>query len=317
LPRDIVSDGYDQALDILASQVEMTIHEYPTGRECFTWVVPDKWTCREAWLETLDGERLFSYADNPLHVMSYSESVDQVVDRETLLKHLYTHPLLEDAIPFVFSYYKRRWGLACSRRLKEALQNDHYRVRIDSEFTQGSLKVGEVVLPGESEQCFVLCAHLCHPRLVNDGLSGVVAGLQVMQELVRRREKPRYTYRLVILPETIGSAAYLSHNQHLIPLMKGGVFLEMLALPYPHALQRSYQGDSEMDRCAEIILRDLDPESWSDDFLKVILNDERMFNAPGVRCPMVSVSRVRPKGHAEYPHLEYHSDFDCIERADF
>ena len=45
-----------------------------------------------------------------------------------------------------------------------------------------------------------------------------------------RRERPRYTYRLLLLPETIGSVAYLSHNEHLIPCMKGGLFLEMFGL---------------------------------------------------------------------------------------
>ena len=76
LPRDIVSDGYDAALHALSTQVPMTVHGYPTGTECWTWLVPEKWTCQEAWLETLDGRRLFSYEDNPLHVVSYSLPID-------------------------------------------------------------------------------------------------------------------------------------------------------------------------------------------------------------------------------------------------
>ena len=74
LPRHIVSDGYDTALQALSTQVPMVTHEYATGTECWTWLIPEKWTCREAWLETLDGRRLFSYQDNPLHVVSYSAS---------------------------------------------------------------------------------------------------------------------------------------------------------------------------------------------------------------------------------------------------
>ena len=45
LPRDLVSDGFDDALLALSKDVPMTIHEYPTGSECFTWIVPDEWTC--------------------------------------------------------------------------------------------------------------------------------------------------------------------------------------------------------------------------------------------------------------------------------
>ncbi len=70
LPRDIVSDGYDAALELLATQVPMTIHEYPTGTHCWTWIVPEKWTCEEAYLETINGETILSHADNPLHVVS-------------------------------------------------------------------------------------------------------------------------------------------------------------------------------------------------------------------------------------------------------
>src|SRR5581483_2622636 len=62
LPRDIVSDGYDAALQCLAAQVPMTIHEYPSGTECWSWIIPEKWKCNEAYLATLGGRRLFSYA---------------------------------------------------------------------------------------------------------------------------------------------------------------------------------------------------------------------------------------------------------------
>ena len=53
--------------------------------------------------------------------------------------------------------------------------------------------------------------------------------LKVMQELLRRPNL-RYTYRFLILPETIGSVAYLSHQRELIPKVIGGLFLEMLGI---------------------------------------------------------------------------------------
>jgi len=313
LPRDIVSDGYDGALRALSTQVPMAVHEYPTGTECWTWLVPEKWTCREAWLETLDGRRLFSYEDHPLHVVSYSLPVDREVSREELFEHLHIHPELSDAIPFVFKYYERDWGLCCSKKLKDSLRDDRYRVVIRSDFSYGTLKVGEVIVPGDSSETFVLCAHLCHTAMVNDDLSGVVVGLKVMQELLKRRNL-RYTYRFLILPETIGSVAYLSHHEELIPKMIGGLFLEMLGLENPHALQLSFAGDTEMDRCLSHALKESDPEGWTGPFRTVVGNDERQFNAPGVRVPMLSLSRVmkrKPGGWPYYP--EYHSSHDTPE----
>jgi aminopeptidase-like protein len=315
LPRDIVSDGYDEALYALSTQLPMEIHEYPTGTECWTWLVPEKWACNEAWLETMDGRRLFSYDQNPLHVASYSLPIDREVTREELFEHLHVHPELPDAIPFAFKYYERNWGLCCSRNLKESLNEDHYRVVINSEFSYGALKVGEVVVPGRSSKTFVLCAHLCHPAMVNDDLSGVVVGLKVMQKLAKRRDL-RYTYRFLILPETIGSIAYLSHHAELIPEMMGGVFLEMLGLDNPHALQLSFHGDSEADRCLIQTLKENDPAGWTGAFRTVVGNDERQFNAPGVRVPMLSLSRVMRSKTGKNPYYpEYHSSHDTPDLA--
>jgi len=315
LPRDIVSDGYDAALRALSTQVPMAIHEYPTGTECWTWLVPEKWTCHEAFLETTDGRRLFSYEDSPLHVVSYSLPINREVSREELFEHLHVHQGLPDAIPFVFKYYERDWGLCCSQRLKDSLRDDRYRVVIRSDFSYGTLKVGEVIVPGKSSETFVLCAHLCHPAMVNDDLSGVVVGLMVMKELLKRPTQ-RYTYRFLILPETIGSVAYLSHQEELIPKMTGGLFLEMLGLENPHALQLSFAGDTEVDRCLSQVLKESDPLGWTGPFRTVVGNDERQFNAPGVRVPMLSLSRVMQGKSGSWPYYpEYHSSQDTPELA--
>ena len=315
LPRDIVSDGYDTALQALATQVPMQIHEYPTGTECLTWLVPEKWSCRDARLETTDGRVIFSYRDNPLHCVSYSLPFDGIVTREDLFQHLHTHPLLDDAIPFIFKYYERDWGLCCSKDLKDSLTNETYGVFIDSEFSFGSLKVGECIVHGESDQTFVLCAHLCHPAMVNDDLSGVVVGIQVMQELLKR-PKPRYTYRFIILPETIGSVAYLSDHLQLVPKMVGGLFLEMLGLDNPHALQLSFRGDTEVDRCLSTVLKSSSADAWIGAFRTVVGNDERQFNAPGIRVPMLSLSRVLRERTNGWPYFpEYHSSHDTPELA--
>lgn len=315
LPRDIVSDGYDAALNALSTQLPMQIHEYPAGTECWTWLIPEKWTCRDARLESLDGRTLFSYRDHPLHVVSYSLPIDRIVSRDELFQHLHTHPRLDDAIPFIFKYYERDWGLCCSKNLKSSLTDDNYRVVIDSEFSFGALKVGECIARGSSDRTFVLCAHLCHPGMVNDDLTGVVVGMQVMQQLLKRSDL-RYTYRFLILPETIGSIAWLSHNQPLIPQMAGGLFLEMLGLDNPHALQLSFRGDTEIDRCLSRVLTDSSPDAWIGAFRTVVGNDERQFNAPGVRVPMLSLSRVMREKSQGWPYYpQYHSSHDTPDLA--
>jgi len=310
LKRDLVSDGYDTALNRLAQEVPMTIHEYPTGTPCWTWKVPEKWTCDEAYLETLAGERIIDVKNHPLHVVSYSLPFEGVVKREELLPHLHTHQRLPDAIPFVYKYYDRDWGLCLPQTLKNTINDEAYKVVIRTRFENGSLKVGEVVVPGESDRCFILAAHLCHPAMVNDDLSGCVVGLDVARALLQG-PKPFYTYRLLILPETIGSVAYLSHHEELIPKMNGGLFLEMLGADIPHILQHSFMVESQVDKCFAAVLADSDPPIVRKPYREVIGNDERQFNAPGVRVPMLSLSRcIHPSTAPNYPFYEYHSSLD-------
>ncbi len=312
LKRDLISDDFDRALYRLAREVPMQIHEYPTGTRCWTWRIPEKWTCSEAYLETLDGQRLLDYANHPLHVVSYSLPFEGIVSREELLAHLHVHPTLPDALPFVFKYYERDWGLCATQTLRSSLEDARYRVVIRTSFEPGSLKVGEVTIPGESAETFMLVAHLCHPAMVNDDLTGVVTGLQAAHALLERSQQ-FFTYRLLILPETIGSVAYLSANEHLIPDMVGGLFLEMLGNESPHALQESFFPDSQCDRTLKTSLRGLDTQSYTAPYRMVINNDERQFNAPGVRVPMLSLSRVEPPGSPTRPYREYHSSFDTPE----
>jgi aminopeptidase-like protein/aminoglycoside N3'-acetyltransferase len=314
LPRHLISDGYDAALAALGRVVPMTVHEFPSGQEAWTWIVPEKWTCREAHLERTNGERLFSTADHPLHVVSYSLPFEGEVTREELLAHLHVHPRLPDSIPFIFKYYEKDWGLCCTERQRERLTDERYRVVIRSEFSYGTLKVGEVVVPGRTDDCIVLCAHLCHPAMVNDDLSGVVVGVDAMRALLQRRDL-RYTYRLLIVPETIGSIAYLAAHPERLATMRGGMFLEMLALDQPHALQLSFDGASLMDRAATAGLRRVDPAAWTTPFRSLMGNDERQFNAPGVRVPMVSLTRMLPPAHPLHPYREYHASEDTPARA--
>ena len=72
-----------------------------------------------------------------------------------------------------------------------------------------------------------------------------------------------------------------------------------------------------MDQCCALVQRTVDPDGWVSGFRTIIGNDERQYNAPGVRVPMLSLSRVLPPGNAHYPFLEYHSSADTPEAASF
>lgn len=311
LRRDLISDGYDEALKRIGEEVPLVVRNYASGRKCSTWRVPPKWSCGEARLETVSGEVIFSDRDHPLHVVSYSAPFEGVVSREELFRHLHVHPVLENAVPFVFRYYTRDWGLCCTQRQKEELREDHYRVVIRSEFEDGCLKTGEVGAGG-GPGTVVLCAHLCHPAMANDDATGVAVAVEAIRFL-REVEGLNLRYLLLLLPETMGSLAWLTDPSVDRSELWGGVFLEMLGLDLPLSWQATLEGTTELDVALREAVLEEDAKGWGDRFGRVIGNDERQFNAPGFEIPMVSLSRVLPKGVAGRPYPTYHSHLDRIE----
>ncbi|TRZ52390.1 MAG: DUF4910 domain-containing protein [Dehalococcoidia bacterium] len=297
--RSLVNDGYDEALSYIGNIIDLKIHEIPGGTECWTWIVPEKWVINEAYI--MCGERkIVDFKEHPLHVISYSLPVDKEVSKEELLKHLHWREDRPNAIPFEFKYYERDWGFCIQHsRLKE-LTEDKYKVFIDSKFEKGTLKVGDFTIEGEADETIGLVAHLCHPAQVNDDLAGVAVLVDMAKEMGKGRH--HYTYKFLLVPETIGSVAYLSQNEDIIPSLKYGIFIEMPGNDNIHALQLTRQGNTRLDRLARYVMKRNLSDFREGAFRQVVGNDEMVFNGPGVNVPMISISR--------YPYPEYHTSDD-------
>jgi aminopeptidase-like protein len=321
--RHIVSDEYDAALARLGDFLPLTIHEVPSGTQCWTWRVPNKWGCPEAWIEELPlpsgresgggtplasppnplsvperGSRLVDLADHPLHIVYGSLPFEGVVSREELRAHLHVCDERPEAIPYEFKYYERDWGFCVPKSWLGRFTADSYRVKIVVTDEPGTLKIGEHFIRGQSDRCVVIVSHLCHPSMVNDD----VAGVAVSVDVARRIKDPYYSYRFLYLPETIGSVAYLATHEDLIPDLAAGLFLEMLASAGPLVLQHSYEREARIDHVASHVLSRHQPDLQEGDFRTIIGNDELVFDGPGVRIPMISLSR--------WPYPEYHTSDD-------
>ena len=314
LPRDHVSDGYDAALTSLASQIPITIHEYKTGTKTWSGLVPEKWTCYEACVETELGRQIFSYSDNYLHVCSYSQPFEGVVKRGTLFEHLYTHAILLDAIPFHALNDKREWGLCCSQAMKDSMDDEFYRVAIRTAFSFSSLKVGEVVAKGRNRDTILLCSHLDHPAQVNDGLTGVAVGMSVIQQLMQQNES-HYTYRLLIIPEKIGLEVYLFHNQNLIPSIKGIFHIDMLGLNQNHRLELKNINNNILGRFATAVVEKNGIVLRNSSFgYERINGQDSTFFFPDISVPILLLSRSEPIiGNETFLFNEHHSHFDSLQ----
>lgn len=304
--RGFVTDEYDQCLDYINEhELDLQYHKYDSGTRIWdSWIIPDRWHVNEAYIEH-NGGRILDYADHPLHLISYSSAFEGWVSREELKNHIYTHSEIHNAIPWHFRLnyrpWESKWGFCASQNFVDSLDRNEYYVCIDTTFEADEMTVAEHHLPGNSEETILLIAHLDHTGMANDDLSGVAVGIELMRRLQRQTER-QYSYKLLLVQEMLGSAAYLEEHADHATQFEFGIFLEMLGNNNRLLLQETFDGTSRLDSIAKHEL------SWSADeyeirtFRELIGNDELIFESPGYEIPTISVSR--------FPYPEYHTHLD-------
>ena len=305
--RSITGDGVRETLSILKEFLpDLKTYEVPSGTQVFDWVIPKEWKIREAYIENGKGERIIDMKKNNLHVMGYSMPLDKYVNLEELKNFVYVQEDQPDAIPYVTSYYKERSGFCMSRHMRDSLPEDRYHLYIDSELFDGSLTYGELILPGTSEKEILLSTYLCHPSMANNELSGPALAA-ALAEWLGSLPNRTYTYRILFIPETIGSITYLSRN---LDTMKqrviAGYVLSCVGDDRTYSYIPSRAGNTLADRAARNVLRFHYPEYKRYTYLDRG-SDERQYNAPGVDLPVCVVCRSK---YGEFP--EYHTSLDNL-----
>ena len=307
--RSITGPGVRETLQYLKNIIpNLDIVSVPTGAKAFDWEVPPEWAIRDAYIATLDGDRIVDFHNNNLHVVGYSEPVNGVFTRAELLPHLHSLPSMPDAIPYITSYYKRSWGFCVAERLKKQLPDTRYRVVIDSQIKHGVLNYGELYLQSSKKSTtdVLLSTNVCHPSMANNETSGIVVTAALAHHL-SSREFRKHNYRIVFLPETIGSLVFISRNlETLKNRLLAGFVVACIGDNRAFSYIPSRLGDSLTDRVIQHVLRWVDTEykkySWSDRG-----SDERQYCAPGIDLPVASLMRSK---YGEYP--EYHTSEDKL-----
>ena len=212
LNRSLSGEGVRETFDyILEYLPNLKVKSISSGSKVFDWVVPKEWNVKEAYIITPDGEKICDFSTNNLHLVGYSISFDGKITLNKLKDHLYTIPEQPNAIPYITSYYKERWGFCISQNQFKKLKDGIYHVVVDTSLTDGVLNYGELLIKGKNSKEIFLSTYICHPSMANNELSGpsVLTFLAKWLEEIRKTE---YSYRIIFVPETIGSIVYLSLN---------------------------------------------------------------------------------------------------------
>jgi aminopeptidase-like protein len=302
--RSLTGEGVRRTLEILRKHLPLTATEVPSGTPVFDWVVPNEWNIRDAWIANEQGERVVDFQTNNLHVVSYSTPVRARMALADLKAHLHSLPEHPEWIPYRTTYYKEGWGFCLSQRQLEQLADGFYDVCIDSTLAPGHLTIGECYLPGESEEEVLLSAHVCHPSLANDNLSGISLAVALATRLQERRR--RYSYRFLFIPGTIGSITWLALNEALTRHIKHGLVLTCLGDAGSLTYKRSRRGSAEIDRAAAHVLSTSGEPHRIIDFFPYGY-DERQYCSPGFDLAVGCFMRSQ---HGTFP--EYHTSADDL-----
>ena len=308
--RSITGEGVDQTLKKVQLHVpNLNIKKVPSGTNVFDWIVPKEWKIRNAWIKLPNGEKICDFKNNNLHIVGYSIPVHKKLSLTDLQKHLHSIPKQKKAIPYVTSYYKESWGFCISEEERNKLTEGEYEVYIDSELFNGNLTYGEVIIKGESKKEVLLSTYICHPSMANNELSGTSV-LTFLTKWILSLKNKRYSYRIIFIPETIGSITYLSKNiDHLKKNVYAGFNITCIGDERAHSFLPSRKGDTISDQIAKHTLKAIDKNfieyKWSDRG-----SDERQYCAPLIDLPIASIMRTK---YGMYD--EYHTSLDDLDNV--
>ena len=302
--RSITGAGLRETIFYLKKiNSNLSILSFNTGKKVFDWKIPKEWNIKDSYIKHESGRKYAEFSKSNLHVVNYSTSVNRWVSRDELLKHIYTSKEFPNAIPYITSYYKKKWGFCLSEKEKKRLPKGRFKVFINSTFHKGKLNLAEAKIKGKVKKEIFFSTNICHPSMANNELSGPVLASALLKYIQDNYKKTYYSYRFLFTPETIGSIAYLSKNyKKMKKRILAGFTLSCVGdeRSYSHVLSPKYNLADKALSSALLGLNNVKTFSFIHRG-----SDERQYCSPRIKLPVCGFCRTK---YGEYP--EYHTSQD-------
>lgn len=305
----VVADENGPLFDRIEREVGLTRYCFRSGDEHNGWQVPQNWRVKKALLRRND-EVVFDGTSHTLGVGYYSKPFTGELEWDALKAKLVTNPTLPDAYMFHCMWQYRPWDadwrLCIPYNIYKTLGPGRYQVEIETEYLPGEMLVAHHEKPGLTDKLVVFHSNTCHPHMANDGFAGTAVLIRLFQWLAQR--ETRYSYRLVLGPEHVGTVFYARDlPTGDIDRMVGGVFEEMPGTNGPIKATSTFLGGHKLDRAFANVLAHYSRAHALVGWRKGAGNDETVWEAPGIEVPFVEVTRCEDQFA---PYREYHSSLD-------
>jgi len=306
ITRSITGNGNRKTLKLLQEIIPLNIKEYPTGAKVYDWTIPEEWNIKDAWIKNSNGEKVVDFQKSNLHVVSYSTPIHEKLTLNEFKHRLHYIEELPDAIPYRTSYYKKNWGFCLSYNdyRKYFNENEEYEVFVDSEFKEGALTIGELLIEGASKKEFLISTYICHPSLANDNLSGVVLTAFLAKELLKK--KHNISYRIIFVPETIGAITYCAHHEKIMKNIDSGFVITTVGGPGKLGYKQSFDENNSINRIIEEVLQENNIDFITYPFMAG--SDERQYSSIAFR---INVATICKDKYHEYDY--YHTSHDNLD----
>ena len=304
--RSITGRGVKKSLDLIKKKVPLEKKFFKSGKKVFDWIIPKEWNVKEAYiLDTKNNKKYADFSKNNLHLVGYSHAINKIIPLNKLKKHIHIDKANKNSIPYVTSYYKRTWGFCMSQNQLRSIKNKKYKVVIKSSLKDGVMDYGETLIKGKSKKEILFSSYICHPSMANNELSGPVIIASLIHYINSLKNK-KYSYRFVLVPETIGSIAYINRNlKKLKKNVLAGFVINCAGDNRNYSFVQTPEKNTFADEIMNSSFIGLKKKSIYE--FKDRSSDERQYCHAGIELPICSYSRSKA-GSKTFP--EYHTSLD-------